>query len=396
MGELSRCDVLVVGAGPAGSMAAARTASAGIPTLLIDAKRRIGAPPHCGEFVPARIFAEFDISRSPIIQKILNMETVILDKDAIRAPQGESSAQDCNRVDDLSLGLSTAAPPTQTPSPGFMIDRVRFDRELAHRAAQQGATVLCDTKLIAKDGDQWALRKGAMVWSVKPRRVIAADGAASTVARLLRLPPQKFQIGVQVEVPLVQPSSNTVVFLHKSFVGGYGWVFPKGLAANVGVGVEPRPEARPWAVLRAFVEYLQRRHIIRRGVLATSCGLIPVSGPRPSLFSQNVLFCGDAAGLTHPITGAGVSQALISGDLAGRLIAAAITGGAADAAEAYDAEMKKHFGNVLQHALSKRRDMTTRWDRCDFEALCRDCWIAYKGYKKRIARAKNPAEEIHA
>ena len=396
MDELSPCDVLVVGAGPAGSMAAARTASAGIPTLLIDAKRRIGAPPHCAEFVPTRIFAEFDISPRSIIQKIEYMETTILDKDAIRSHERKPSVQDCNDVDDLAVSLSTPAPRTRTPSPGFMIDRVQFDRELAHRAAQKGATVLCDTKLVAVTGDHWVLRSGSRVRAVKPRYVVGADGAQSTVARFLRLPWQKFQIGVQVEVPLVQPCRHTMVFLHRSFVGGYGWVFPKGLGANVGVGIEPRPGAMPWAVLHAFVEYLRRQRIIRRGVLSTSRGLIPVSGPRPSLFLRNVLFCGDAAGLTHPVTGAGVCQALISGDFAGRSIAAAMAGNGPDAGMAYDAEMKRHFGAVMKHALAKRHYMTTRWEQRDFEALCRESWIAYKGYKKRIVRHENQGEELHA
>ncbi len=395
MCELSQCDVLVVGAGPAGSMAAARTASAGLHTLLIDAKRRIGAPPHCAEFVPSRIFAEFDITPRSVVQKIEYMETAILDEDAIRFYQLKPCKTHFHHVGDVHASPSPAVlPSTRTPSPGFMIDRVQFDRELAHRAAQKGAIVLCDTRLVALDEDRWILRRGAVVQAVKPTYVVGADGALSTVARLLRLPRLKFQLGVQVQAPLYQPCADTMVFLHRSFVGGYGWLFPKRLGANVGVGMEPRPGARPWAVLHAFVEYLQRQRIIRPGVFATSRGLIPVSGPRASLFLKNVLFCGDAAGLTHPVTGAGVSQALISGDSAGRCIAAAMTHDGPDAATAYDTEMKNHFGRVMQHALSKRHCMTARWDQHDFEALCREWWIAYKGYKKRNTRAKN-GEEMH-
>jgi hypothetical protein len=73
-----------------------------------------------------------------------------------------------------------------------------------------------------------------------------------------------------------------------------------------------------------------------------------------------------------------------------------MAGNGPDAGMAYDAEMKRHFGAVMKHALAKRHYMTTRWEQRDFEALCRESWIAYKGYKKRIVRHENQGEELHA
>ena len=384
MVKLPSCDVLVVGAGPAGAMAALRVASAGINTWLIDAKRRIGAPPHCAGFVPARIFADFDISTESIVQKIDSMETRILDENAICTHSDTPywSDIDVGKDDGNTVG-STLSQSVVTTSPGFIIDRVRFDRALAHNAARKGALVLCDTRLIGFQDNHWLIRKGTSVIACKPKYIVAADGAQSTTARLLKLPSPKFLVGVQVESPLVNPTTRTMVFFHKSFVDGYGWVFPKGIAANVGIGLSLGFGRRPWEILHAFVGYLASRYIIYGSVLATSRGLIPVSGPRQSLLCKNVLLCGDAAGLTHPVTGAGVSQALISGDMAGKLIVKAMTNDSPEAIMEYDAQIKSHFGNVMKHALSKRQLMVTQWDVHDFEGLCRRCWIAYKEYKLR-------------
>lgn|GEM_PF-119701 len=395
--QLPSCDVLVVGAGPAGSMAAGRIACAGISTWLIDARRRIGVPPHCAEFVPPRLFAHFDISSNSIIQKIDSMQTTIInDKDSSLFRGMEYGSEPTQRQNLPKRTRLTSPQPIETPSPGFIIDRVQFDRGLAHNAARKGATVLCDTRLLAVENDRWLIRRGTTVIACRPKYVVAADGAQSTAARLLKLPRPKFMVGVQVEAPLNNPSNHTMVFLHRCFTGGYGWVFPKGMAANVGVGLEPRSGVRPWAILGFFVEYLAEQHIIHRSMLATSRGLIPVSGPRHSLLRGNVLFCGDAAALTHPVTGAGVSQAIISGDLAGRLIATAMTTDTPEAVTEYDAEMKSHFGNVMRHALSKRRLMIAQWDHHDFETICRSTWIAYKGYKKRTVGETIRGDMIHA
>jgi flavin-dependent dehydrogenase len=190
--------------------------------------------------------------------------------------------------------------------------------------------------------------------------------------------------GLQVEVPLVEPLNKTLVFLDQNFVGGYGWLFPKGKAANVGIGAIPGKRIRMGKMLDQFVETLFREGLIRRGILARSGGLIPVSGIREKLVLDGVVFCGDAAGLTHPITGAGIPQAIFSGELAGRASAAAITKSDRRYLREYEAEIRSRYEGIISHALSKRALMMDRWDDPDFEALCEETWIGFKGYKKRI------------
>ncbi|MBI4963430.1 MAG: NAD(P)/FAD-dependent oxidoreductase [Desulfomonile tiedjei] len=354
------CDILVIGAGPAGSCAASTAARAGMSTVLIDAKVRIGEQPHCGEFVPERLFVEFDMDQSSVIHRVDSMETRTI----------EGVGQDSHKTKLVA-------------SPGFLIDRVRFDRDLAREAVAAGATVLCSTRLLRKENQDWFAGSGQEEMKFRPRFVIAADGALSTVARALGLKQASFLRGLQVEAPFCGVSDRTYIFLDRSIVGGYGWVFPKGKTANVGVGVDPRECPDTGRILAQFLSYLGGAGLIRPGQLARSGGVIPVSGVRDSLVVGNVVFCGDAAGLTHPITGAGIPQAVFSGRQAGQAVAEAIKSGSRQPLADYEAETKGRYGGIIDHALKKRRVMMDSWNEPDFDRVCERTWIAFKGYKTR-------------
>ena len=388
MPDILLCDILVVGAGPAGSTAAAAAAREGAETVMIDAKVRIGEQPHCGEFVPERLFSETAIEKTAIIQRVDYLETRLITKaksvarDAI--PSGRV-ADTRTASQETSGGVENSEyKRSEILSPGFLIDRVRFDRDLAREAAAQGVTVFCSARLVRAEDGAWVVEHGGQKKVFRPRLTIASDGARSTVAAAMAMKPPEVLRGLQVEVPLVEPLNKTLVFLDQNFVGGYGWLFPKGKAANVGIGAIPGKQIRMGKMLDQFVETLCREGLIRRGILARSGGLIPVSGIREKLVLDGVVFCGDAAGLTHPITGAGIPQAVFSGELAGRAAAAAITKSDRRYLREYEAEIRSRYEGIISHALSKRALMMDRWDDPDFEALCEETWIGFKGYKKRI------------
>lgn len=366
----SRWDILVVGAGPAGSCAAAESARAGARALIIDAKTRIGEQPHCGEFVPSRLFVESELDRSSIVQSVRLMETHIVQ--SRRSPDP---------------GRNRDSPPESyiaTHSPGYIIDRVRFDRGLAREAAAQGATVMCGTRLLRKEADRWIVSHGSHEIALQARYVVAADGALSTVAGAMGMGRPELLSGIQIEAPLEAPNDRTFVFLEKAIAGGYGWVFPKGSVANVGIGVSRRAALAPADIFEEFLTFLYDMKLIKPGRLARSAGVIPVSGLRESLVRENVLFCGDAAGLTHPITGAGIPQAIFSGALAGTTVAEAADTGDDLALSRYETEIRSRYAGVLAHARSKRVRMMERWEDEDFAATCNETWIAFKGYRKRI------------
>lgn len=360
------CDVLVVGAGPGGSQAALAAARGGAYTVLIDAKVRIGEQPHCGEYIPAPMLSECEFDRECLIQAVTGMETIILG--------GESLRDDEEHQKSLR----------EIVARGFIIDRVKFDRLLARQAAAAGALVYSGTRIFRRDGDQWLARSGAQTIAFHPKYIIAADGAVSTVARLLGLSQHKFLRGVQMEVPLSRAINTTKVYLHQSLVGGYGWLFPKGNVANLGLGISCESRISPRQLLMALNERLVRGGIIRPGWLAWSGGLIGVSGMRERLVIGNVLFCGDAAGLTHPITGAGIPQAVISGKLAGACAVDALKAKYVKALAEYESEIRGRFQGVLEHARAKRVFMEGRWQNQDFDRLCKETWIAFPGYRRRV------------
>jgi flavin-dependent dehydrogenase len=238
--------------------------------------------------------------------------------------------------------------------------------------------------LVRAENGVWSVKTAGEEAFFRPTFVIAGDGASSTVASLLGLPRLNTLTGLQVEAPLTQPLDRTVVFLDRSFVNGYGWLFPKGKVANVGIGATSRKDMRLSTVLDDFLAALQRIGMIRHGVLARTAGVIPVSGLRDPLVKDEVLFCGDAAGLTHPITGAGIPQAVVSGRLAGQAAVNALKRGDPAHLKHYEAEIRSRYQGIMRHALEKRQVMTRHWDTAAFEALCEETWIGFKGYRKRI------------
>jgi len=241
MPEVRPCEILVVGAGPAGSRAAWVAAGAGVDTILIDAKTRIGEQPHCGEFVSERLFTEAQLDGAAILHRVEFMETRI--------------------VESADPSIWEAAAPgvhNVVSSRGFLIDRVRFDRDRAREAAAVGATILSSTRLVQRDGERWIARRGSEELILRPKFTIAADGAASTVGRLLELPAHTLMRGIQIEAPFTVQGERTYIFFHRALKGGYGWVFPKGPVANVGIGVTSDPEIKPPELLEHFIAGVAR------------------------------------------------------------------------------------------------------------------------------------------
>lgn len=341
--------------------------------MLIDAKIRIGEQPHCGEFVPEQLLTEFTLVDVPVLQAVRIMETRVRTTD-------ESMFAGTN----LSPASKHTIRKSETPSGGFVIDRVRFDRDLAREAAASGATVVCSSRLVRTDGDSWIVRHRDRDISITPKFTVAADGAVSRVAAALGMPSAAVITGIQMEVPLRQALDRTLIFLDRSFIGGYGWLFPKGKVANIGLGVIPGKDIHPSRLLDRFVETLGEADLVKPGCLARSGGLIPVSGLRTSLVCGNTLFCGDAAGLTHPISGAGIPQAIFSGTLAGAALVTALKSGDSKPLAEYENEVRGRYQGILDHALAKRLVMMARWNDPDFENTCDETWIGFKGYRKRV------------
>jgi len=189
-------------------------------------------------------------------------------------------------------------------------------------------------------------------------------------------------LGIQCRVRLHRPLAVTEVYFDPLYVGGYGWRFPKGDTANVGVGLRRDSPLSPRA---ALAHLLARLEIPRRDVLGYSGGLIPCGGPLPRTRVGNVLLVGDAAGQTHPITGAGIAAACLCGQMAGRAAAQAALSGDLSRLDEYEREWRAWLGGALERAVARRREMDAGWstDPVALSDLLRRTWIAFPGYGRR-------------
>ena len=359
--EVETYDVLVVGAGPAGSRAAEAAARGGASTLLVESRDKVGEPVQCAEFIPRPLGSDLGLPSGIIAQEVSGTVTRVADSE-----------------------------PLLNRNPGYIIHRDRFDKLLAERAVEAGAEMRLLTKVLAPirwDGDwvQAELEERAPVkrrFPVRARVVVGADGPMSTVGRSLGKVNQRLLKARQVTVALREPSDVTEVFLHPFYRGGYGWLFPKGKVANVGVGVDKALGGVSSEALAHLLGLLKGR--IGATMVSTG-GRIPVGGRLPAR-TDNCLLAGDAAGHTHPITGGGIHQAVESGRMAGEAAAGHVNGDEA-ALKRYAGEFESLFRVPLDRANEKRRTLESEWrdseeDPLAFIRLMRRTWISFPEYYK--------------
>jgi digeranylgeranylglycerophospholipid reductase len=359
-------DVLVVGLGPAGAMAAAAASRGGARVLAVDRKCVVGRPVQCAEFVPAMVGQLLDGRRAAAI--------------------GSSWRQ---RISAMRTYIAGEQPHIKEHFPGHMIDRAAFDASLVKTAVACGAACHFNARLASLGADGVAIFTDGQ--RVKARVVIGADGPKSRVGRAIGQSNSVLVETRQITVPLRTPYEATDIFLSTSLPGGYAWLFPKADQANVGLGVAP-----PWRRhLKPQLEQLHR-HLVAEGrvgekIARHTGGAIPVGGmlqPLGRLGWAMILLAGDAAGLANPVTGAGINAAVVSGRLAGEAAVAAL-GGEGDPGRDYAAELADLYKASLDRALVRREQLLQiyatggRPSRGDLQRG----WIAFATYWAQVATA---------
>ena len=221
MKVLKECEILVVGAGPAGSSAAMAAAEGGARTLLIDRKKEIGTPVQCGEVVGETLLRKLKLKLPPgALAAKLDHTTFLLDR---------------------RVKLTSREPYWKAVT----LERKIFDKALAARAAEAGAMVHADARLtdIKMDGGQVVqatiMHQGVEA-KVHPKVIVAADGVHSTLSRLMNVElftEKAMAKGIEYEmVSSRRLPSGMQIFLEPEVGLGYGWVIPKGpRRANVGL-----------------------------------------------------------------------------------------------------------------------------------------------------------------
>lgn len=349
-----KADVLIVGLGPAGAAAALAAAVRGLKVAGVERRKVIGVPVQCAEFIPLPM-GKYARAKGILQQRIRGMRSVL--------PSGEVR---------------------ETKSPGLMVDRAAFDQALALEAEMSGARLCRDSRLVALDADASVatVQTATQLIELAYKVLIAADGPHSFVARSLGLPPLELVETRQYTVPLKHPFEETEIWLSGKYPGGYAWLFPKGSVANLGVGLDKRLAHDLKQPLDELHAQLVAEGLVGPEILSRTGGAIPVGGMREHLVMDNILFVGDAAGLAHPITGAGISAAVLSGERAGLAAASFLLDRDKEALNRFEEDMRDQFEASLQRAVARRKWLSQYWRRPEAsqDAVHRKGWIAFPEY----------------
>jgi geranylgeranyl reductase family protein len=295
---MERFDAIVVGAGPAGAATAIHLARSGARVLLLDRARFPRNKP-CGGGLTGRALRNAPCDLSPVVEHDV-------DRFVVRVGLGRRTARQAS---------STVIRMTQ---------RRRLDLHLVERAAAVGADFRDGTRVeeITLDGGGVTARAGDI--RVHAPYLVGADGANGVVARAVGLGDGHVR-NVALEGNVPWSALDRAQYAGSAWIelgtvpGGYGWVFPKGDHANLGVGgaLEEGPR------LRDHLDRLARAHGVDPGALEDVHGhRIPMRRLGTPASCRRVLLVGDAAGLADPLSGDGIYEAFVSGRLAAEAILA--------------------------------------------------------------------------
>lgn len=306
-------DVIVIGAGPAGTVTAKKCAEKGLKVIVLEKRPEIGAPKRCAEGI-----AHEDILRLGYTGKERFVAQTI-DGGILVTPGGNTL--------EIPAGLG-----------GYVVERKVFDKFLAYDAAKAGAKIY--TKAEVYD----LIISGGIITGVKViyngekkeiygKIIVAADGVESKISRIAGLPtgntPKSIDSGHQYEmanIHLKDPHKLKFYFGTNIAPRGYVWIFPKGShIANVGIGIAGNDEKTAKYYLDKWID--TQPDIKKGSIIEENSGGIPIGGFLETMTKDNFLAIGDAAHQVNPLHGGGLGESSHSADIAGKVIVEAIKSG---------------------------------------------------------------------
>ena len=309
-------DVVVVGAGPAGATLAFELKRRGVTVLLID-KAVFPRRKCCGGGLTVKAARLLGEGLEGIAENSVSS--------AVFAISGYS----------LFSG-------THEETIIYTLDRERFDHFLLRRAGQAGVEVmqgLTVTGLTANDG---CVEVATANGKCRGRFVVGADGSRSIVAKSANMGNHENLVGIETEIvvgdeDLARWRSRILVDLGRT-VKGYAWLFPKKDHLSVGIAC---PTKEVQKMKRAYDQFVGSLSFSRHTIADRSVALIPMCVGKPRVVQGRVALLGDAAGLTDPLTGEGIYNALLSAQLAAPAIEGALQRGDSDLSAYQDSVEEK-------------------------------------------------------
>jgi geranylgeranyl reductase family protein len=326
-------DVIIVGAGPAGLIAAWYLATRGRRVLILE-KKGVPREKICGEG---------------------------LNHDAVRFLKNIGFFHDirpqCHELSKAVL-YSSRGCTLDIPGPFYTISRIRFDQILAKQASGAGAAFagLHVTGVVKNDAELYSLCCKGLKRPLKSKFVILAVGAKTGLTRSLGIATERFPSALAARFYVRAPGmhSSLIASFHPQVLPGYGWIFPMGNRRyNIGVIGYYRKGRRkgPSVGLRldAFCRnFALAKQLMSRGEVISPVRAAPLfSGlPRSIMPGRgNVLITGESIGSTYPLTGEGIGKAMESGMLAANIVQNALKNGDPEIARTFRKALDKNFGS---------------------------------------------------
>jgi digeranylgeranylglycerophospholipid reductase len=321
-------DIVVVGAGPAGTTLARYAALGGASVLVLEKDRDVGMPVRCAEAVSDRsLEAIVDVDPKWIASTIKHFR--------LNAPNGLMIEPDLGGY-------------------GYVLERRIFDYDLARYAAEAGAKVLTKAYVHSLIQSNESFTGVAYTWrgeerTANARIIVGADGVESRVGKWAGIDTtthiKDMETCAQMTLSNIEVKDDTCEFYFGKEVApmGYLWVFPKGdRMANVGVGISGMAAKKRSAIsyLKEFVE----RKYPDAGILTTVAGGVPCAETLDQIVQGNILLVGDAAHQVNPISGGGITSGMKAAKLAAGIINEALDKNDMSILAKYEREWHKDIG----------------------------------------------------
>ncbi|MDH3681960.1 MAG: geranylgeranyl reductase family protein [Acidimicrobiia bacterium] len=311
------CDVIVVGAGPAGCATAIEATRAGCKVVVVD-KSRFPRDKCCGDGLTTGALRHLDaLGLDPVA--VPSWKTI--DSVHLRGPRGRR--------------LAFPLPPESDGTFAAVCRRSELDAALVDLVRREGATVLERHELVAVSQTADSVTADVAGIRFHARYLVAADGMWSPTRKLLGIGPPDYRgewhAFRQYFTDVTGPAADQLlVWFEPDLLPGYAWSFPlAGGTANVGFGIQRGRGHRVQDMKNLWPRLLGRDHVVealgpsakpeaphRAWPIPARLGDVPLAVGR-------ALFVGDAAAATDPMTGEGIGQAIETGRDAARSIATA-------------------------------------------------------------------------
>ncbi len=313
-------DVVVVGAGPAGSITAKYAAMGGATVLMLEKRQEVGSPVRCGEGIARKWIDEVGIrlDKRWIAHEVKGAKLV--------SPDGTEF-----RIDEEHAGSEV----------GTIIERDIFDKALAEDAVKAGAELRLKSAVRSLTFEESGKVNGVKVeslegtYEVKAGAVVGVDGFESQIGRWgginTSIKPNDITSAIQYRMVDIEPDPDYAeFFLGTTWApGGYVWIFPKSeTSANVGVGILLSNVNEPGDARKYLNKFIENRPYLKKGkVIEIVSGGVPVSAPLDETVKDGLLLVGDAARQTNPLTRGGIANGCIAGKIAGETLSEAVKEG---------------------------------------------------------------------